>query len=72
MPVVREARPQPRRSERARRATDKLNLIIMGERDILLDNDEPLTYAEAMMYPDSEKWQSAMRSKIDYMDDNQV
>jgi hypothetical protein len=45
----------------------------MGERDILLlDNDEPSTYAEAMMDPDSEKWQSAMRSKIDSMDDNQV
>ena len=59
MPVAREAPPQPRRSERARRATDKLNLMITGERDILLlDNDEPMTYAEAMMDPDSEKWQS--------------
>jgi hypothetical protein len=45
----------------------------MGERDILLlDNDEPMTYAEAMIDPDSEKWQSAMRSEIDSMDDNQV
>jgi hypothetical protein len=57
MPVAREAPPQPRRSERARRATDKLNLMITGERDILLlDNDEPMTYAEAMMDPYSEKW----------------
>jgi hypothetical protein len=39
---------------------------------LLLDNDEPMTYAEAMMDPDSEKWQSAMRSEIDSMDDNQV
>jgi hypothetical protein len=31
MPVAREAPPQPRKSERARRATDKLNLIITGE-----------------------------------------
>jgi hypothetical protein len=73
MPVAREAPPQPRRSERAHRATDKLNLMIMGERDILfLDNDEPMTYVEAMMDPDSEKWQSVMRSEIDSMDVNQV
>jgi hypothetical protein len=47
--------------------------MITGEHDILLlDNDEPMTYAEAMMDPDSEKWQSVMRSEIDSMDDNQV
>jgi hypothetical protein len=47
--------------------------MIMGERDILLlDNDELMTYAEAMIDPDFEKWQSAMRSEIDSMDDNQV
>jgi hypothetical protein len=47
--------------------------MITGERGILLlDNDEPITYAEAMMDPDSEKWQSAMRSEIDSMGDNQV
>jgi hypothetical protein len=40
MPMAREAPPQPRRSERARCATDKLNLMIAGERDImLLEND---------------------------------
>jgi hypothetical protein len=73
MPVAREAPPQPRRSERAHRATDKLNLMIMGERDILLlDNDEPMTYEEAMIVPGSEKWLSAMRSEIDSMGDNQV
>jgi hypothetical protein len=47
--------------------------MITGERNILLlDNDEPMTYAEAMMDPDSEKWKSAMRSEIDSMDDNEV
>jgi hypothetical protein len=39
---------------------------------ILLDDDEPTTYAEAMMDPDSEEWQSAMRSEIDSMSENQV
>jgi len=38
----------------------------------LLDDDEPTNYAEAMMDPDSKKWQSAMRSKIDSMGGNQV
>jgi hypothetical protein len=70
MPV---APPQPQRSKSARRTTDKLSFMITGESDILLlDNDEPMTYAEAMMDPNSEKWQSAMRSEIDSMDDNQV
>jgi hypothetical protein len=47
--------------------------MITGERGILLlDNDEPMTYAKAMMDPNSKKWQSAMRSKIDSMNDNQV
>jgi hypothetical protein len=47
--------------------------MITGERDVLLlDNDEPMIYVEAMMDPNSEKWQSAMRSEIDSMDDNQI
>lgn len=72
-PVAAEETPQPRRSERACRATNRMNLLVTGERDILvLDNDDPLTYTEAMMGPDSEKWQSAMRSEIDSMGDNQV
>jgi hypothetical protein len=38
----------------------------------LLDDDEPTTYAEAMMDLDFEEWQSAMRSEIDSMSQNQV
>jgi hypothetical protein len=38
----------------------------------LLDDDEPTTYAEAMMDSDSEEWQSAIRSEIDSMSENQV
>ena len=38
----------------------------------MLDNDEPSTYAEAMMDLDFEKWQSAMKSEIDSMNENQV
>jgi hypothetical protein len=49
--------PAPRRSIQACRATDKLNLHITEERHVLLmENDEPMTYAEAMKGSDSNKW----------------
>ncbi|WVZ81432.1 LOW QUALITY PROTEIN: hypothetical protein U9M48_028809 [Paspalum notatum var. saurae] len=47
--------------------------LTMGRHDVLLlDNDEPKTYKEAVMGPDSEKWLEAMRSKLKSMADNQV
>jgi hypothetical protein len=63
IPVAIETPPQPRRSARIRELCGDL---------LLLDDDEPATYAEVMMDPNSEKWQSAMRSEIDSMGDNQV
>ena len=60
-PMVIEA-PQPRRLARLHEAREL----------ILLDNDEPATYAEAMVDPDFEKWLIAMRSEIESMGDNQV
>jgi hypothetical protein len=60
--VAREAPAQPQRSARLRAAREIL----------LLDSDEPVICAEAMMDPDSKKWQSAMRFEIDFMGDNQV
>ena len=60
-PVV-EAAPEPQRSERLRRVCDVL----------LLESDEPTTYAEAMVIPDSEAWLEAMRSELNSMDKNQV
>src|SRR5688572_20314048 len=62
IPMAREAPPQPRRLAR---------LCEMRE-ILLLDNDEPATYAEAMKDPDSKKWQSAMQSEIESMGDNHV
>jgi hypothetical protein len=53
--------------------TEKFTLLTMEQCDIsLLNNDEPMTYMEAMMGPDSEKWLGAMESKIESMHDNQV
>jgi hypothetical protein len=39
---------------------------------LFLDNDEPMTYTEAMMGPNSEKWLVAMESEIQSLHDNQV
>src|SRR3954454_6554294 len=40
---------------------------------MLVDNtDDPTTYEEAMMSPDSNKWQEAMKSEIGSMYENQV
>jgi hypothetical protein len=35
-------------------------------------NDEPMTYTEALMGLDSEKWLGAIESKIESMHNNQV
>jgi hypothetical protein len=46
-------------------------VLLLGNGEVLLlDNDQPTTYVEVMMDPDSEKWQVARRSKIDSMGDN--
>jgi hypothetical protein len=37
-----------------------------------MEQDEPSTYREAMVSPESEKWQEAIKSEIDSMYDNQV
>jgi hypothetical protein len=37
-----------------------------------MENDEPLTYKEAMVGPDSDKWLEAMESELKSMHDNQV
>jgi hypothetical protein len=65
--------PAPRRSTREQRGTQKLTLLTMEHNGILLlDNDEPTTYIEAIMGLDSDKWLGAMESKIQSMHGNQV
>ena len=39
---------------------------------MLLDNDEPMSYEEAMVSPDSNKWLEAMKSEIGSMYENKV
>ena len=62
MPMATEAPLQPQRSARLSAAWELL----------MLDNDEPATYAEAMADTDSELWQEAMKSEIESMKENQV
>ena len=62
-----EAPIEPRRSGRIRNQIQRFE-----DEVLLLDNDEPTTYKEAMMGPDSEKWQNAMKSEIESMYENQV
>ena len=39
---------------------------------MLLDNDEPMSYEEAMVGPNSNKWLEAMKSKIGSMYENKI
>ena len=39
---------------------------------MLVDNDESLTYKDAMNSPDYERWLEAMKSEMDSMYENQV
>ncbi|KAK8618171.1 hypothetical protein V6N13_116039 [Hibiscus sabdariffa] len=62
-----------RRSTRERHEPERYGFLVTTHGDVLLvDQDEPRTYQEAVSSPDSEKWLEAMRSEMDSMSDNQV
>ncbi|PKI69439.1 hypothetical protein CRG98_010142 [Punica granatum] len=64
---------EPRRSSRIHHEPDRYGFLVTQDNNVLLiDNDEPTTYAEAVIGPDSEKWLEAMRSKMESMYTNQV
>ncbi|KAK1601086.1 hypothetical protein QYE76_008365 [Lolium multiflorum] len=66
-----EIATEPRRSTRERATPDWydpcLNVMIVDNND-----EDPATYEETMMNPDSNKWQEAMKSEIGSMYDNKV
>ncbi|KAK1696352.1 hypothetical protein QYE76_013049 [Lolium multiflorum] len=66
-----ETTTEPRRSTRERATPDWydpcLNVMIVDNND-----EDPATYEEAMMSPDSNKWQEAMKSEMGSMYDNKV
>ncbi|KAK8977916.1 hypothetical protein V6N11_059546 [Hibiscus sabdariffa] len=62
-----------RRSTRERHEPERYGFLITSHGDVILvDQDEPKTYQEAVSSPDSEKWLEAMRSEMDSMSNNQV
>ncbi|KAK8559961.1 hypothetical protein V6N12_012772 [Hibiscus sabdariffa] len=62
-----------RRSTRERHEPERYGFLITTHGDVILvDQDEPKTYQEAVSSPDSEKWLEAMRSEMDFMSENQV
>ncbi|KAL4364181.1 hypothetical protein GQ457_04G021280 [Hibiscus cannabinus] len=76
--VVEENSPdletQPlRRSTREHHDPERYGFLVTTHGDIILvDQDEPKTYQEAVASPDSEKWFEVMRSEMDSMSENQV
>ena len=54
------------------RAPKRYGFIIENNEAQVIQNDEPLTYTEAIQSIDSDKWQEAMESEIDSMYVNQV
>ena len=63
----------PRRSSRIHDKPKRCGFFVTDDKTIeLVNQDEPTTYHEAMMSPDSEKWLQAMKSEMQSMYDNQV
>ena len=61
---------EPRRSTRARSAPEWYGNPVLEA--MLLEQDKPTNYKEAMMSPDSDKWLEAMKSEIGSMYENKV
>ncbi|KAL4348500.1 hypothetical protein GQ457_17G013830 [Hibiscus cannabinus] len=62
-----------RRSTRKQHEPERYGFLVTTHEDVILvDQDEPKTYQEAVANPDSEKWLEAMRSEMDSMSENQV
>ncbi|KAK8988379.1 hypothetical protein V6N11_061137 [Hibiscus sabdariffa] len=62
-----------RRSTRECHEPERYGFLVTSHGDVILvDQDEPKTYQEAVTSPDSEKWLDAMRSEMDSVSENQV
>ena len=61
---------KPRRSTRMRTTSEWYSNPVL--KVMLLDNDEPTSYGEAMVGPYSNKWLEAMKSEIGSMYHNKV
>ncbi|VFQ82069.1 unnamed protein product [Cuscuta campestris] len=64
---------EPHRSNRLRTQPVRYGFILTFEGDvILIDQDEPETYLEAISCPEAEEWRQAMQSEMDSMYTNQL
>ncbi|KAK8685925.1 hypothetical protein V6N13_124956 [Hibiscus sabdariffa] len=62
-----------RRSTRERHEPERYGFLVTTHGDVILvDQDEPKAYQEAVSNPDSEKWLEAIRSEMDSMSENHV
>ena len=61
---------KPRRSTRTRTTPEWYSNPILEV--MLLDNNEPTSYGEAMVGPDSDKWLEAIKSERGSMYENKV
>ncbi|KAK8583636.1 hypothetical protein V6N12_067899 [Hibiscus sabdariffa] len=62
-----------RRATRERYEPERYGFLVTSHGDVILvDQDEPKTYQEAVSSLDSEKWLVAIRSEMDSMSNNQV
>ncbi|KAG7572396.1 Integrase catalytic core [Arabidopsis suecica] len=65
--------PEVRRSERNRHEPDRFGDWVTDDHDLLIiESDEPTSYEEAMMGPDSDKWLEAANSEMESMSQNKV
>ena len=62
--------PKPRRMTRMRTTSEWYGNPVLDI--MLLDNNEPMSYGEAMVGPYSDKWLEAMKSEIGSMYQNKV
>jgi hypothetical protein len=58
---------EPRRSTRTWAAPERYSDLVINT---IVENDNPVTYDEAMMSPDSNKWHEAMKSEMESMYEN--
>ena len=62
-----------RRSSRIRHEPERYyGFLLTQSGDVMLVDDEPLTYQDAMNSPESKRWLEAMKSEMDSMYENQV
>ena len=64
---------EPRRSGRIHHEPERYGFLITDDESIVIvDQDHPTTYREAIESPNSAKWLGAMEAKMQSMYDNQV